>query len=139
MALTIGNWVILGVIFIFGAGLAAYCIFVDDERGWGFGLLIATILFCVILMVGISWWHNNTANGQRAMKDYTSNIEGGLKREITITAEDGRLIYHYEGKVDIETRHEGDANYILFEGEDGLRRIIYYGVQDTVLIEEKQP
>lgn len=139
MALTIGNWIILAIIFVFGAGLAAYCIFVDDVPGLGFGILIATILFCVILMVGVSWWHNNTANGQRAMKDYTSNMEGGLKREITITAEDGRLIYHYEGKVDIETRHEGDANYILFEGEDGLRRIIYYGIQDTVLIEEKRP
>ena len=66
-------------------------------------------------------------------------MEGGLNREITITAEDGRLIYHYEGKVDIETRHDGNANYILFEGKDGLRRIIYYGIQDTVLIEEKQP
>lgn len=139
MALTIGNWVIIAVIFILGVGLSAYCIFFEDESRWGFGLCITTILLCVILMVGFSWWHNNTADGQRAMKDYTSNIEGGLKREITITAEDGRLIYHYEGKVDIETRHEGDANYILFEGEDGLRRIIYYGIQDTVLIEEKQP
>lgn len=139
MALTIGNWILIAIIFFFGAGLAAYCTFVDDEHGIGFGLIIATIVLCVILIVGLSWWHNNTANGQRAMKDYTSNMKGGLNREITITAEDGRLIYHYEGKVDIETRHEGDANYILFEGEDGLRRIIYYGIQDTVLIEEKQP
>ena len=92
MALTIGNWIVLAIIFVFGAGLAAWCIFADDVPGLGFGILIATILFCVILMVGLSWWHNNTANGQRAMKDYTSNIKGGLNREITITAEDGRLI-----------------------------------------------
>lgn len=139
MALTIGNWILIAVIFLCGIGISAYCIFVDDELGLGFGLLIAAIIICVALMIGLSWWHNNTANGQRAMKDYTSNIEGGLEREITITAEDGRLIYHYEGKVDVETKHEGNANYILFEGEDGLRRIIYYGIQDTVLIEEKQP
>ena len=139
MALTIGNWILIATIFVFGISFSAYCFFVIEEDGWGFGIVMATIVICVILMVGLSWWHNNTANGQRAMKDYASNMEGGLNREITITAEDGRLIYHYEGKVDIETRHEGDANYILFEGEDGLRRIIYYGVQDTVLIEEKQP
>jgi len=139
MALTIGNWILIAVIFIVGALFSAYCIFAEDMHGFGFGILIATIIICVAFMIGLSWWHNNTANGQRAMKDYTSNMEGGLKREITITAEDGRLIYHYEGKVDVETRHDGNANYILFEGEDGLRRIIYYGIQDTVLIEEKQP
>ena len=139
MALTIGNWIFIAIVFIIGAGIAAICIFSDIEYGWGFGILIVTIVICVGLIIGLSWWHNNTANGQRAMKDYTSNMEGGLNREITITAEDGRLIYHYEGKVDIETRHDGNANYILFEGEDGLRRIIYYGVQDTVLIEEKRP
>jgi hypothetical protein len=139
MALTIGNWIFIAIVFIIGAGIAAICIFAEDIPGLGFGILITTIVLCVILMVGLSWWHNNTANGQRAMKDYTSNMEGGLNREITITAEDGRLIYHYEGKVDVETRHDGNANYILFEGEDGLRRIIYYGVQDTVLIEEKRP
>lgn len=139
MALTIGNWIFIAIVFIIGIGISAYCIFVDDELGFGFGILITAVIICVALMIGLSWWHNNTANGQRAMKDYTSNMEGGLEREITITAEDGRLIYHYEGKVDVETRHDGNANYILFEGEDGLRRIIYYGIQDTVLIEEKQP
>ena len=139
MALTIGNWIFIAIVFIIGAALAAYCIFAGEDYTAGFVILIITIAICVAFMVGLSWWHNNTANGQRAMKDYTSNMEGGLNREITITAEDGRLIYHYEGKVDIETRHDGNANYILFEGEDGLRRIIYYGVQDTVLIEEKQP
>lgn len=139
MALTIGNWIFIAIVFIIGAGLASYCIFAGEDYTAGFVILIITIAICVAFMIGLSWWHNNTANGQRAMKDYTSNMEGGLNREITITAEDGRLIYHYEGKVDIETRHDGNANYILFEGEDGLRRIIYYGVQDTVLIEEKRP
>ena len=71
------------------------------------------------------------------MKDFHSNMENGIEREITITAEDGREIFHYEGKCDIETSHANSENYILFESEEGKRYIIYYGVQDTVLIVEK--
>ena len=90
MALTIGDWVIVGVIVIAG-------------------ILIA--------------------------KDYKSEMENGIEREILITAEDGREIFYYEGKVDIESNHED--NYIKFEGEDGRRYMIYYGIQDTIQIIEK--
>ena len=136
MTLTIGNWILLGFIALLGFGVAIAC-FADDEKGWGFALVLLTLLICLGLMFGLSWWHNNTASGTRAMKDYRSNLSNGLNREITITAEDGREIFHYEGKIDIETKHDGNANYILFESEEGLRYIIYYGVQDTVLIIEK--
>ena len=136
MTLTIGNWILIGFIALGGFGVAIAC-FADDEKGWGFALILLTLLICLGLMFGLSWWHNNTASGTRAMKDYRSNLSNGLNREITITAEDGREIFHYEGKIDIETKHDGDANYILFESEEGLRYIIYYGVQDTVLIIEK--
>lgn len=138
MTLTIGNWILFGIIMLVGL-FFAIGLFISEETKWGILVIAITICLAFGIMLGISWWHNNTAEGARAMKDYASNMEGGLSREITITAEDGRLIYHYEGKVDIETKHEGNANYILFEGEDGLRRIIYYGIQDTVLIEEKNP
>ena len=136
MALTIGNWIFIGIIALVGFGFAIALPF-DDENGGSLAAGILTAILCVVLMCGLSWWHNNTANGQRAMKDFVSNIEGGLNREITITAEDGREIFHYEGKVDVETKHEGNANYILFESEEGLRYIIYYGITDTALIVEK--
>ena len=136
MALTIGNWIFIGIIALVGFGFAVALMF-DDEKGGSLAAGIVTVILCVALMFGLSWWHNNTANGQRAMKDFVSNIEGGLNREITITAEDGREIFHYEGKIDVETKHEGNANYILFESEEGLRYIIYYGITDTVLIVEK--
>ena len=74
----------------------------------------------------------STASGARAIKDQQSNFNQGLNREITITAEDGREIYHYTGKCDIETQDR----YILFEGDDGLRRTIYWGITDTIIIEE---
>ena len=136
MTLTIGNWIFLACIVLGGGFLSVVCFTNDYAKGWGIFWIVLTLVVALVFMFGISWWHNNTANGIRTMKDYHSNMDNGIKREITITAEDGRLIYHYKGKCDIETSHQNSENYILFEGEDGLRRIIYYGVQDTVLIEE---
>ena len=136
MALTLNNWIFIGLIALTGFGFAVALMF-DDAKDVSLAIGIITVIVCVALIFGFSWWHNDTANGQRAMKDFVSNIEGGLNREITITAEDGREIFHYEGKVDVETKHEGNANYILFESEEGLRYIIYYGITDTVLIVEK--
>ena len=66
------------------------------------------------------------------MKDQQSNLSNGLMREITITAEDGREIFHYVGKCDIET----NGNYILFEDENGLRQMIYWGITDTIIVSE---
>ena len=136
MTLTIGNWITLVIILIIGIALGIAMIAGEETRN-GIILMIGTIGICLILMFGLSWWHTNTASGIRAMKDYKSDINNGISREITITAEDGRKIFHYEGKCDIETSHDSNENYILFESEDGLRHIIYYGIQDTVLIIEK--
>lgn len=136
MALTIGNWIIIGAIILAGA-IAAIVAFCNYETTAGIVICAVTVLLALGLMFGLSWYNKNTASGARAWKDYESNLKNGILREITITAEDGREIFHYEGKIDIETNHSGNANYILFESEEGLRHIIYYGIQDTVLIIEK--
>lgn len=140
MTFTIGNWILFAFIFIvLAVGVVLIWVYCMDSFSY-VGPIIATIV-AICLMVGVvcltGWYNKNTASGQRKVKDFQSNIQGGLEREITITSEDGREIFHYEGKVDIETKHEGNANYILFESEEGLRYIIYYGIQDTVLIIEK--
>lgn len=131
--MTIGWGITLGVVLISGLVFAGWFFY---EEGWKPGLCIAlaTVMLTVLLGCGAFWWCNNTAAGARAMKDQQSNLSNGLNREITVVAEDGREIFHYKGKCDIETDH--DDNYILFEGEDGLRRMIYYGITDTVLIME---
>lgn len=96
-------------------------------------------IICVALMVGmvagVRWYNTSTASGKRAYKDYQSEMNNGIEREITITAEDGREIFHYEGKVDVESDH--DDNYIKFESEEGKRYLIYYGITDTIVIKEK--
>ena len=136
MTLTIGNWIFIGIVAIFGIIISIMLIYGEASVA-GIITIVSTVAFCIVLMFSLSWWHNNTASGIRAMKDYQSNMNNGIMREITITAEDGREIFNYEGKCDIETSHENSENYILFESEDGRRYIIYYGVQDTVLIVEK--
>lgn len=136
MLLTIGNWIFIGIILLAGF-IVAGCALAERESATAIIAILTALVIAGISMFGLNWWHTNTASGARSMKDYKSNIENGIEREITITAEDGREIFHYEGKIDIETNHEGNANYLLFESEDGRRYIIYYGVQDTVLIIEK--
>lgn len=133
--MTIGAWVIMGVVFVLGAFIAITA-FVNQEPIAGLVVILITLLIVGGIFGGFYWYFHHTASGQRDLKDFHSNINNGLEREITITAEDGRVIYHYEGKCDIEKAH-GDNHYIKFETEEGKRQIIYYGVQDTVLILEK--
>lgn len=138
MHLTISDWVLVGIVLTLGIVISIRLWDSGYNRNPGFIGLGITILVCVVLVFGIRWYNINTATGQRAYKDFISDLSGGIYREITITAEDGREIFHYEGKVDIETNHDGNANYILFESEEGYRHIIYYGITDTVLIIEKE-
>lgn len=136
MALTIGNWILIGILVLIGLGCIGYGLY--EQRGiapyvtGGIAIVLA-----IICLFGLSWYHKNTASGIRHYKDFTSEIENGIEREITITAEDGRVIFHYEGKVDIGSANVKDANYICFETQEGKRYLIYYGIQDTLLIIEK--
>lgn len=139
MSLTIGN---VGILI----GLTICCLLIDIAvvahiYDFTDNYILPTIIsaLCTIGIVvgvafGLSWYNTSTASGQRAYKDFQSEINNGIYREITITAEDGREIFYYKGKVDIESNHTD--NYIKFESEDGRRYIIYYGIQDTIKIIE---
>lgn len=122
--------VVIGVIFL---GLAAGIGFCESVK---VGLIAcgAVVAVMVLIVLAILWFNNNTASGIRRMKDWRSERENGIEREIIIHAEDGRQIFYYKGKVDVELDH--NDNYIKFEAEDGRRFIIVYGVQDTVEIIE---
>lgn len=136
MALTIGNWILIAILVIIGLvsiGIGLY----EQDGAVPYVVGGIVIVLAVVLIFVFNWYHKNTASGVRNYKDFTSEMSNGIDREITITAEDGREIFHYEGKVDIETDHEGSANYICFETQDGKRYLIYYGIQDTLLIIEK--
>jgi hypothetical protein len=131
MALTIGEWIIIVVIFVIGILFILTAIW-NDKTIEGVIAIVATILICILMIIGFNWRHTKTASGIRSYKDYTSELSNGINREIIITAEDGRQIFYYKGKVDVEEKD----GYIRFESEEGARYIINYGVQDTIIIRE---
>lgn len=134
--LTIGNWIAVGCILM--ACLVVSLLFglaICESKKVFITSLILSFIIIVASIFGLSWYNTSTAQGMRNYKDFQSNIENGIDREITITAEDGREIFHYEGKIDVETDHTD--NYIKFESEDGKRYIIMYGITDTITIIEK--
>ena len=132
---TIGQWIGLVVVFIILV-LISIAIWVYNES-WiaGIASIVVSIVLTIALGFGLNWYNTSTASGIRNFKDFQSNLSNGIEREITITSEDGREIFHYEGKVDVESNHTD--NYIKFESEEGKRYIIYYGIQDTITIIEK--
>ena len=128
--MTVGAIILLIILGIVGILISIGFLANDPKTG-----VIALLIFLLVwfgIFSGFKWYYGSTASGMRALKDQQSNLGLGLNRQITITAEDGREIYHYQGKCDIETQDR----YILFEGEDGLRRTIYWGITDTIIIEE---
>ena len=139
MTLTLSNIIGLAIIGIVGIIITILIavLIACDEGNIAFALI--PLALTIIIFVGTAlfdnWANTSTASGIRRYKDYQSELSNGIEREITITAEDGREIFHYEGKVDVESNHTD--NYIKFESEDGKRYIIYYGIQDTITIIEK--
>lgn len=132
---TIGQWVLLVVVFILLFLISIGIWFGSYSWIEGIVSIVVSIGLTVALGFGLNWYNTSTASGIRNFKDYQSNLSNGIEREITITAEDGREIFHYEGKVDVESNHTD--NYIKFESEEGKRYIVYYGIQDTITIIEK--
>lgn len=132
--LTIGNIVFLGFLAIALIAISIMLSVGTDSIAVGIGSGIISVVIFFGTIFGINWYNTSTASGIRAYKDYQSNMSNGIEREITITAEDGREIFHYKGKVDVESDHED--NYIKFESEEGKRYMIYYGITDTIVIKE---
>ena len=136
---TIWQWVVIVIVALILLCLIgtilAFQIKIEYTIVAKIGTIIACIIPFVLMCYGFHWYNTSTASGIRSLKDFKSNLSNGIEREITITAEDGRQIFHYEGKVDVESNHVD--NYIKFESEQGKRYLIYYGVQDTISIIEK--
>lgn len=90
------------------------------------GIVVSVIILCGI-WVGLVWYFNNTASGQRALKTQRSELGDGLQRELTIYDMQGDVIAHYEGKFDIDVSSEQSGQRIVFDDEQGIRHVIYPG------------
>lgn len=132
---TLTNWIIFGILLIIGIAISLVIGIGTENVLAGIISGVISVILIAVIMAITGWYNTSTAAGQRAVKDYKSNVNNGIEREIVITAEDGREIFRYEGKIDIESNHTD--NYIKFDDEHGKRYIIYYGVQDTITIIEK--
>lgn len=130
---TLWQWIILGALFLIGVCIGILVAY--EYKVAGSVTIICTVVIVGALAFGMNWYNTSTASGIRGLKDFKSELTNGIEREITITAEDGREIFHYQGKVDVESDHTD--NYIKFESEEGKRYLIYYGIQDTITIIEK--
>ena len=130
--MTVGGWIgflVLSLIIIGGA-TAFGVIASEDAKGAVIGGLIG-IIISILLLVGMLWYYNNTADGARALKSQESNFNMGINRKVTVYDMEGDVIQEYEGKFDVEY----DDDRILFDDEKGLRHVIYYPT-GTVIIDE---
>lgn len=118
--MTIGGWVLFGVIVVF-AFVTAFMISLDSSRsGKAISFIIAGVI-SIIAFVGMLWYFNCTADGQRQVVDQRSNLSNGLDRVVTVYTADGDVIAQYEGQIDIEAN---DGGYIKFDFEG--KRYMYY-------------
>lgn len=119
--MTIGGWILFGVLAIFCLSVAAFCIVVcESVPGKVLGAFAAVVVIGVLLL-GMLWYFNNTASGQRALVDQKSELNNGIERTITVYTADGEIIAEYTGEIDIEGN---DGGYVLFD-YDG-KRYTYY-------------
>ena len=128
---TIGNWLLLGILLVMGAGIVWY-IWDNVEPKTIVIVSIVIVILIAAIMCGIGWYNTHTAAGARALKDYQSNISNGIERTLKIVADDGYTVYEREGKFDVEIHDD----YIVFD-EDGIRTILYRSMTSSLIIEEK--
>ena len=83
-----------------------------------FKIFIAVVVTIIIVIIGI---FVNSASFKRGVVDLKSDLSGGLNREINVYTADGQLIKHFEGKIDIDSEHDGAVKF-----DYNGKRYIYY-------------
>ncbi|MEY8322056.1 hypothetical protein AAK894_13460 [Lachnospiraceae bacterium 46-61] len=96
---------------------------------------VTTVIAITLMLMTCLWHFTATEKGKRMLKDFTSNVSGGIPRQVKVYDINGKLIEEYEGRFDIETNHN---NYILFDDESGLRHIIYFTTGSVIIDELEQ-
>ena len=119
--MTIGGWFIFAFAAITIAGLT-----VTIAPCWEsihVKILTAAIgvILIIALLLGMLWWFNSTASGQRALTDQKSELANGLERIVRVYTANGDIIAEYEGIIDIEGN---DGGYVLFDYQG--KRYTYY-------------
>ena len=118
--MTISGWVLFGFIVAMAFAIAFIISLDFSKSGKAISFIIAGFISFVAL-IGMLWYFNCTADGQRQIVDQRSNLSNGLDRVVTVYTADGDVIAQYEGQIDIEANNGG---YIKFDFEG--KRYMYY-------------
>lgn len=129
--MTIGGWVLFGFLSLIVVSVAVVgfaSVACRYEKYW----IIGGVVVIGLLLAGMLWYFNNTADGARRLKSQESNFNGGIERTVRVYDVKGDLIQQYDGKFDVDY----DDNRIIFDDENDKRHVIYYPT-GTVIIDEK--
>lgn len=128
--MTIGGWIFFGIltVLILGISIVVSCD-LDSASGKALAIIVGIVLVAAI-GVGMHWYYNGTAKGQRALKSQESNLDGGLSRTVTVYSYSGDEIASWSGKFDV-TENDQETYFDI----DG-RRII---IQGGIIINEEEP
>ena len=119
--MTIGGWVVFALLALCVVG-GVILIMACWKSTLGRVLtVILGIAVIVAILLGMFWWFNSTASGQRALTDQKSELANGLGRVVRVYTANGDIIAEYEGIIDIEGN---DGGYVLFDYQG--KRYTYY-------------
>ena len=95
---------------------------------------VITILIVIIVLLcgGCShWYFNSTASGGRVRKDFKSEFNNGIPRDIKVYNADGKVIMEEKGKFDI--KHSSRS--LQYVDQNNLNHNIYFGDNSTVTVD----
>ena len=126
--MTVGGWILFGLISIFIL-VFAICLAVVSAKKWqAVAFVVGGIIVVGLIFGGLWWYFHGTAAGQRRLIDSKSNLQNGIERVINVYTADGDLIASYNGRIDIE---DADGGFVKFDF-DGKRYIYYNCFVETI-------
>ena len=128
---TIGAMIIGGISFILFFILEGKSTSYSNKKPRNISLAVALILTIFFIILNI-WYINNSESGARMIKDFQSDTQGGIRRNVKVYSMTGEKTFEDEGVFDIE-----QSDYRLkYINEKGKVIIIYLGNSSSAIVEE---
>lgn len=127
MGLIIMMWIFILVVGGFGI---AWLFMVYEV--WAKLLLAGAVVLLILGGLGGTVFMSKTASYKRSMKDWDSELNENIEREIVVHSRSGDVIYEAKGKFDVAYSN-GRLKWI---DEDGHVQIIYLGDSSTAVVNE---
>lgn len=97
-------------------------------------LVVTSVIVVILALLGgcSHWYFNKTASGGRISKDFKSEMNNGIPREIKVYNADGKIIMEEKGKFDI--KHSNRS--LQYVDQNNRKHNIYFGDNSTVTVDE---